>query len=69
LPRIPWGKNFKVQGWRKASAGNAQDGKGWLRMLQIPHWRRNSVANFFTELVMDQLSNTRSGVKNACFLL
>jgi hypothetical protein len=63
------GKSFKVQVCRKASAGNAQDEQGWLRMLQRTYLMRISVANFFTELVMDQLPNTRSGVQNACFLL
>jgi Flp pilus assembly pilin Flp len=62
-------KSFKVQVWRRATAGNAQDDQGWLRMLQRPYLRGNSVASFFTELVMDQLPNTRSGVQNACFLL
>jgi hypothetical protein len=61
-------------GWKKASkfkfvarqaAGNAQDEQGWLRMLQSPYLRGNSVASFITELVMDQLPNTRSGVHNA----
>jgi hypothetical protein len=37
--------------------------------LQSPYLRGNSVASFITELVMDQLPNTRSGVQNACFLL
>jgi pilus assembly protein Flp/PilA len=36
-------------------------------MLQRTYLRRISVANFFTELVMDQLPNTRSGVKMLAF--
>jgi hypothetical protein len=64
-----WKESFKVQVWRRATAGNAQDDQGWLRMLQRPAFTRKSIASFITELVMDQLPNTRSGVQNACFLL
>ncbi|WP_216359140.1 hypothetical protein, partial [Arthrobacter globiformis] len=48
-------RSFNLQDLRRANAGNAQSAEGWLRMLQRTGLRRISVANFFTELVKDQL--------------